>query len=64
MLPRASAALAPFKVFYPGFDDRPGRDLSYVFLQVEAAAFEQALWDDRGSVEHANDKGMLSLYST
>lgn len=40
MLPRVSEALAPFKAFYPGLDNKLRRDLSHVFLQVEAAAFE------------------------
>ena len=40
MLPRVSEAMAPFKAFYPGLDDKLRRDLSHVFLQVEAAAFE------------------------
>ena len=40
MLPRVREALAPFRAYYPGLDDKLGRDLSHVFLQVEAAAFE------------------------
>ncbi|MDH3221030.1 MAG: MBL fold metallo-hydrolase [Gammaproteobacteria bacterium] len=40
MLPRVSAALESFKPFYPGLDDKLRRDLSHVFLQVEAAAFQ------------------------
>lgn len=33
------AALLSFREYYPGFDDKLGRDLSHVYLQVEAAAF-------------------------
>lgn len=33
------AALLDFRDYYPGFDDKLGRDLSHVYLQVEAAAF-------------------------
>ena len=40
MLPQVSAALAGFRPDYPGLDDKLKRDLSHVFLQVEAAAFE------------------------
>lgn len=40
MLPQVSAALAPFEPFYPGLEEKLRRDLSHVFLQVEAAAFE------------------------
>ena len=40
MLPRVSEALASFEPFYPGLDDKLRRDLSHVYLQVEAAAFE------------------------
>jgi glyoxylase-like metal-dependent hydrolase (beta-lactamase superfamily II) len=40
MRPGVSAALARFEPFYPGLDDKLRRDLSHVYLQVEAAAFE------------------------
>ena len=40
MLPQVSAALASFRPYYPGLEDKLRRDLSHVFLQVEAAAFE------------------------
>ena len=40
MLPQVSEALASYKSFYPGLDDKLKRDLSHVYLQVEAAAFE------------------------
>ena len=40
MLPRVSESLAPFRSHYPGLDEKLRRDLSHVFLQVEAAAFE------------------------
>ena len=40
MLPRISEALADFEPFYPGLGDKLKRDLSHVYLQVEAAAFE------------------------
>ena len=40
MLPQVSEALAPFRPFYPGLDDKLRRDLSHVYLQVEAAVFE------------------------
>jgi cyclase len=40
MLPQVSEALASYKPFYPGLDDKLKRDLSHVYLQVEAAAFE------------------------
>lgn len=40
MLPRVSEALAQFRPFYPGLDDKLRRDLSHVYLQVEAAVFE------------------------
>ena len=40
MLPRVSEALADFEPFYPGLGDKLKRDLSHVYLQVEAAAFE------------------------
>ncbi len=40
MLPQVSAALASYKSFYPGLDDKLKRDLSHVYLQVEAAAFK------------------------
>ena len=40
MLPGVSEALASFRPFYPGLDEKLRRDLSHVYLQVEAAAFE------------------------
>jgi glyoxylase-like metal-dependent hydrolase (beta-lactamase superfamily II) len=40
MLPLVSQALADFKPFYPGLEDKLKRDISHVFLQVEAASFE------------------------
>jgi cyclase len=40
MLPQVSEALAEFRPFYPGLDEKLRRDLSHVYLQVEAAAFE------------------------
>jgi glyoxylase-like metal-dependent hydrolase (beta-lactamase superfamily II) len=40
MQPQVSAALAQFRPFYPGLDDKLKRDLSHVYLQVEAAVFE------------------------
>lgn len=40
MLPRVSAALAAFGPDYPGLEEKLRRDISQVYLQVEAAAFE------------------------
>lgn len=40
MLPQVSEALASFQPYYPGLDDKLKRDLSHVYLQVEAAAFD------------------------
>jgi hypothetical protein len=40
MLPQVSEALAQFRPFYPGLDDKLRRDLSHVCLQVEGAVFE------------------------
>jgi len=40
MLPRVSEALAQFRPFYPGLDEKLRRDLSHVYLQVEATVFE------------------------
>jgi cyclase len=40
MLPQVSEALASFRPYYPGLDDKLRRDLSHVYLQVEAAVFE------------------------
>jgi glyoxylase-like metal-dependent hydrolase (beta-lactamase superfamily II) len=39
MLPQVSRALAGFREHYPGLDDKLKRDISHVYLQVEAAAF-------------------------
>lgn len=40
MLPQVAHALAPFRAAYPGLDDKVKRDISHVYLQVEAASFE------------------------
>lgn len=40
MLPGVGEALAQFRPFYPGLDDKLRRDLSHLYLQVEAAVFE------------------------
>jgi len=39
MRPDVSRALAKYRKYYPGFDEKLGRDISYVLLQVEATAF-------------------------
>jgi glyoxylase-like metal-dependent hydrolase (beta-lactamase superfamily II) len=40
MLPRVIEALASYEPYYPGLEEKLRRDISHVFLQVEAAAFE------------------------
>jgi glyoxylase-like metal-dependent hydrolase (beta-lactamase superfamily II) len=40
MLPRVVSALADFEPDYPGLEEKLRRDISQVYLQVEAAAFE------------------------
>ena len=40
MLPQISQALDSFKPMYPGLEDKLRRDLSHVYLQVEAASFK------------------------
>jgi glyoxylase-like metal-dependent hydrolase (beta-lactamase superfamily II) len=39
MLPQVTAALAAYRADYPGLDDKLKRDISHVYLQVEAASF-------------------------
>ncbi|UCE89085.1 MAG: MBL fold metallo-hydrolase [Pseudomonadota bacterium] len=39
IVPLAREALRQYKAGYPGFDDKLGRDVSHVYLQVEAALF-------------------------
>jgi hypothetical protein len=39
IVPLAREALASYRDGYPGFDDKLGRDVSHVYLQVEAALF-------------------------
>lgn len=40
MLPDVVAALSDFGPYYPGLDEKLKRDISHVYLQVEAASFE------------------------
>ena len=40
LLPQVLAELAPFEDDFPGLEEKLRRDLSHVYLQVEAAAFE------------------------
>ena len=40
MLPRVTEALSSFASDFPGLEDKLKRDISHVFLQVEAASFE------------------------
>ena len=39
MLPTVSKALEPFKSRYPGLEEKLRRDLSHVYLQIEATTF-------------------------
>ena len=39
MAPDVNKALSKYRKYYPGFDEKLGRDISYVLLQVEAASF-------------------------
>lgn len=39
MVPAVSEALAEFRPHYPGLDEKLRRDISHVYLQVEAASF-------------------------
>jgi len=39
MKPDVSRALAKYRKYYPGFEEKLGRDISHVLLQVEAAGF-------------------------
>lgn len=41
MVPAVSAALAEYRADYPGLDEKVRRDISHVYLQVEAAAFAE-----------------------
>jgi len=40
MLAEVSQALAGFREDYPGLDEKLKRDISHVYLQVEAASFK------------------------
>ena len=40
MLPGVTQALAPFRAAYPGLEEKVKRDISHIYLQVEAASFD------------------------
>ena len=40
MLPAVVESLQQYKQYYPGFKDKLGRDISHVYLQIEAAEFQ------------------------
>ena len=40
MLPAVLENLQQFEEYYPGFKDKLGRDISHVYLQIEAAEFQ------------------------
>ncbi|MGB5223659.1 MAG: MBL fold metallo-hydrolase, partial [Arenicellales bacterium] len=40
MLPAVVENLQQFEEYYPGFKDKLGRDISHVYLQIEAAEFQ------------------------
>lgn len=40
MLPAVVVSLQQYEQYYPGFKDKLGRDISHVYLQIEAAEFQ------------------------